>query len=66
MQKIKKSGGGGCQGIILRISYCENAKKKYGGLGYLGPVGDGAQGGCVPKIEVIVKMQKKIWVGVGW
>ena len=40
--------------------------KKYGGLGYLGPVGGGAQGGCVPKIEVIVKMQKKIWVGVGW
>ena len=51
------SGGGGYE---LRIIYCENAKQKVGGGGP-GPVvgGGGGQGGCEPRIEVIVKMQNK-------
>ena len=45
---------------MKNLSYCENIKKKsMGGGGEGGEVRLWGQGGCVQKIEVIVKMQKK-------
>ena len=42
-------------------------KKKVGGSGGCDSsrTGDGSGGGCVPRIKVIVKMQKKVWGRVG-
>ena len=49
--------------------FVENAKKKMGGCGGWvggGGVGYGGQGGCVRRIKVFVKIQKRNWgVGVG-
>ena len=50
--------------VIQELSYFENAISRGGG-GWSGR-GGGGQGGCEPRIEVIVKMQKQSWgEGVG-
>ena len=73
MKKQKRRGSGWCvcggggvrvdlnQELMLE-SYCENAKKKQVGVG-----GGSGRGEREPRIEVIVKMQKKVrgWVRSG-
>ena len=60
-------GQGGGERRINMISYCENAKKKLRGDQWGSRSGD--QDGCKRRIEVMVKMKKKVGgggpVGVG-
>ena len=49
-----KSRGGRSGGGSKNISYCENGKRKSGGGGVRS--GEGLVGGCVSRIEVIVKI----------
>ena len=67
-------GGGGVRVGGVRVDVNEELKflwkfktKKNGGGGVR--VGGGGQGGCEQRIEVFVKIKKKIWEGVrgsGW
>ena len=75
--KIKKkflegigSGRGG-SGLGVRVDvngevkFFENSKQKWGGGG-VGSVGRvGGQGGCEHRIEVLLKLKKKYFSGVG-
>ena len=53
-QEVVRSGGGGQVRVDCAPNRCEP-------IGVGGPVGGRVQCGCEPRIEVIVKMQKKVW-----